>query len=160
MEPYLGILCTSVLVNSGGYLPCRFVAQQKCTTINLCLSEQIIIILWIIIQCIFPSFSDWEPTMWPANNCLQTIVLLQTIFCLCIIETMLLCENGALVPQVVREWFEVFSWSKEQWLIIQLPYCKILWFVSVSRSIICLSIHQIIIYSPLKNYDILPNLAQ
>ena len=56
-------------------------------------------------------FTGWEPTMWPANNCLQVIVCscsvssdcvwLQIIFCSCINETALfsffaslLLENG------------------------------------------------------------------
>ena len=103
--------------------------------------------IFIIIWCIFSFlFIGWEPTTWPANNCQQIRVLLQIImFCSCVIETVLLCENGRLVPKTVREWFDVFCWSKEQWwndkTIIELGYCKILWFVSVLQinNIICLS---------------------
>ena len=92
----------------------------------------------IIIQCIFSFlFIDREPTTWPANSCLQISVLLQIIFCSCVIETTLLCENGRSVPRAVRVWFDIFSWSKEQWsndkTIIELSYCKISWFVSVSQ---------------------------
>jgi len=88
------------------------------------------------------------PFHWPrvhhvtsANNCLQISILLQIIFCSCVIETTLLCENGRSVPWAGREWF-VISWSKEWWsndktIIIELGYCKISWFLSVaSRSII------------------------
>ena len=69
----------------------------------------------IIIRCIFSLiFIGWEPTTWPANNCLQISVLLQIIFCACVIETTLWCENGRSVTRAVRDWFHIFSWSKEQ----------------------------------------------
>ena len=86
----------------------------------------------------FP-FIDRELTTWPANNCLQDLisVLLQRIFCSCVIETTLLCEKGGSVPLAGREWFDIFSWSKERWsnhkTIIELGYRKISWFVSVSQ---------------------------
>ena len=65
-----------------------------------------------------------EPT-----TCLQMqiSVLLQMIFCICLIKHS---------RSVQREWFDNFSWSKEQWsndeTIIELSYRKISWFVSVS----------------------------
>jgi len=60
--------------------------------------------LSIIIPCIFSFlFIGREPTTWPANNCLQTMVcscvipskcvLLQIIFCSCVIVIPLLCEK-------------------------------------------------------------------
>ena len=90
-------------------------------------------------HCIFSFlFIGWEPTMWPANNCLQIRVSLQIIFCSYVTETMLYCENGRLVPQAVREWFDILSLSKEQWssdktIITEHSHCKISWFVSVSQ---------------------------
>jgi len=125
----------------------------------------------IIIQCIFSFlYIGQELSMWPANNCLQIIiVLLQIIFYSCEIETTLLCENGRFVPQAVREWFDIFSW-KELWsndktiIIIEICYRKILWFVSVSQiNIICLisalGFGKWLICSPQTNHDILLNLA-
>ena len=65
-------------------------------------------------------------------NCLQISVLLHSMC-----ETTLLCENGRSVPKADREWFDIFSWSKEQWsndkTIIELGYHKISWFGSVSQ---------------------------
>ena len=92
----------------------------------------------IHIRCIFSFlFIGRELTKWPANNCLQVSVLLQIIFCSCVIETTLSCENGGSVPRAGREWFHTFCWSKERWsndkTIIELGYRKISWFVSVSQ---------------------------
>ena len=95
--------------------------------------------LAIIIRCILFSllFICWELTTWPANNCLQISVFQQIIFCSCIIETMLLCENGGSVPRAGGKWFDIFSWSKEWWTndktIIEHGYRKISWFVSASQ---------------------------
>ena len=91
-----------------------------------------------VVPCIFSFlFTDRELTTWPANNCLQIIVLLQIIFCSCIIESTILCENGESVPRAGREWFDMFSWWKERWsnekTIIELGYCKISWFATVSQ---------------------------
>ena len=36
------------------------------------------------------------------NNCLQISVLLQIIFCSCVVETTLLYENEGSVPRTVR----------------------------------------------------------
>ena len=61
------------------------------------------------------------PFHWPrahhmtANNCLQISVLLQIIFCSCVIEATLLSENGRSFSQAGREWFDIFSWSQERW---------------------------------------------
>ena len=65
-------------------------------------------------------FISRELITWPANNCLQISVLLQITFCSCIIETTLLCENGKSISGALREWFDIFSWSNEQWSIGQL----------------------------------------
>ena len=103
------------------------------------MSVFLITIIIIIIQRIFSFLSNGrELTTWPANNCLQISVLLQIIFCSCVIETLLLYENGGLVPRAGREWFDIFSWPKEGWLndktiIGELGYRKISWFVSVSQ---------------------------
>ena len=83
----------------------------------------------------FFHFIGRELTTWPANNCLQKSDLLQIIFCSCVIETTLLSENGGSVPRADREWFDIFSWSKERWssdkTITELGYRKISWFVSL-----------------------------
>ena len=59
------------------------------------------------------------------------------IFCSSVIQTTILCENGKSVPQAIRGWFDIFSWSKEQWsndkTIIELGYRKTSWFVIVSK---------------------------
>ena len=60
-------------------------------------------------------FIGREPTTWPANNCPQISVLLQIIFCSCVIETTFSCGNGRWVPRAVRDWFYIWSWSKEPW---------------------------------------------
>ena len=91
--------------------------------------------LHVIIRCIL--FIGGELTTWPANNCLQISVLLEIIFCSCVVETTLLRENNWSVPRAGREWFDIFSWSKERWsndkTIIERGYRKISWFVSVSQ---------------------------
>ena len=102
-------------------------------------------IITLFIRCIFSFlFIGRYPTTWPANNCLQISVLLQIIFCSCVIKTTLLCENGGWVPRAVREWFDIFSWSKERWsndkTIIELGYCKICDLSVSRRPIICLSL--------------------
>ena len=60
-------------------------------------------IMIITIWCIFSFlFIGRELTTWPENNCLQISVLLQIIFCSCVIEAMLSCENGGSVsPRVI-----------------------------------------------------------
>ena len=83
------------------------------------------------------------PFHWPRahqltrDNCLQIIVLLQIRICSYLIETTILCENGGSVPRAGREWFDMFSWSKEQWsnnkTIIELDYCKISWCATISK---------------------------
>ena len=92
----------------------------------------------------------FTPPTWPPFLCLllqhgrrdvmwthSISVLLQIIFCSCVIETTLLFENDGLVPRADREWLDIFSWSKERWSngkkIIELGYRKISWFVSVSQ---------------------------
>ena len=53
-----------------------------------------------IIRCIFSFlFISRELTTWPANNCLQISILLQIIFCSCVIETTLLCRNWRFPEQ-------------------------------------------------------------
>ena len=99
----------------------------------------------IHIRCIFSFlFIGRELTTWPANNCLQVSVLLQIIFCSCIIETTLSCENGGSVPRAGREGFDIFCWSKERWSNDKQLLNSVIakhHDLSVSRrSIICLSL--------------------
>ena len=69
----------------------------------------------IIIQCIFlVLFIGQELTTWPVNNCLQISFLLQIVFCSCVIETSLLCENGRSVPWAVWSVLKVPLWSNSQ----------------------------------------------
>ena len=69
-----------------------------------------------IIRCIFFLLViDRGPTTGPANNRQQISVLLEIMIYLCVMETTYICENGIWVPRAVREWFNSFSWSKEQW---------------------------------------------
>ena len=76
-------------------------------------------------------FIGWEPTMWPANNCLQKMVCscampsncvwLQIIFCTCVKETVLssflrslLGENGRSLhfPRIfIKKTNSVIEWS-------------------------------------------------
>ena len=87
-------------------------------------------------------FIGREPTTWPANNCLKISVLLQIIFCSCVIETTLLCENGSSLSWAFRKRFNCWElWkikltqSSNDKIIIELSYRKISWFVSVSQII-------------------------
>jgi len=67
-----------------------FLVYYKNNLLNACRK-----IRSIIIQCICSFlFIGRDFTMWPANNCLQISVLLQIIFCSCVIETTLLCEQA------------------------------------------------------------------
>ena len=98
-------------------------------------SIMIIIIWWIFFSFLF---IDREPTTWPANNCLQISVLLQIIFCSCVIETTLLCENGRSLSWAFKKRFNCWElWkikltqSLNDKIIIELDYRKISWFVSV-----------------------------
>ena len=106
-----------------------------------------------IIQCgfFFPLFGR-ESTTWPANNCLQIMVcscvepskrvLLQIIFCSCVIgttfsrETTFLREkwqNTSLSCQeVIKIWKQTW-WSNDK-TIIELGYHKISWFARVSQA--------------------------
>ena len=105
-------------------------------------------------------FIGRELTTWPANNRLQISVLLQVIFYSYVIETTLSCENGGSAPRSGREWFDIFSWSKERWsndkTIAELGYRKIINYLPKpkegwGKKLIC---------PPLTNHDILLNLAQ
>ena len=102
----------------------------------------IIIIIWFMF---FVIFLGWEPTTWPANNCLQMIVcscvvpskrvLLQIIFCSCVIGTTFLREKWQIASlscqKVIKIWKQ--SWWSNDKTIIELGYHKISWFVSVSQ---------------------------
>ena len=104
----------------------------------------------IIIQCkCFFLFIGQEPTTWPANNCLQIMVCscamlfncfwLLILFCSCVNETTLfsflwplLRENGRSLrfPKIFLK--KQTRWSNDK-TIIELSYCTISWFVSVSQ---------------------------
>ena len=105
-----------------------------------------IVINHVIIRCIFFFLSiGREPTTWPANNCLQIMVcscvvpskrvLLQIIFCSCVIGTTFSREKWQIASlscqEVIKIWKQTL-WSTEK-TIIELGYCKISWFISVSQ---------------------------
>ena len=73
--------------------------------------------VWLSFDTIFPPVLsiDQEPTAWSTNNFLQISVFLQIIFWYCLIETTFVCANCRSVPRAVREWFDIFSRSKDQW---------------------------------------------
>ena len=111
----------------------------------------------------------WSSYQWCVRNraCYAAMVkhkisvLLLIIFCSWVTETTLLCENGGSVPRAGRGWFEILNWSKEQWsnnktIILELGYCKIMWFVSFSPS----ALANKLICSPLTNHNIMLNHAQ
>lgn len=88
-------------------------------------------------------FIGCKPTTWLANNCLPKMVcsciilskcvLLQMIFCLCVIIPTRLSENGRSLP-----WADTKDINTKPNLI-EASYHTILWFVSV-RSVICLTL--------------------
>ena len=99
----------------------------------------------IIIRCsfFFPSIGQ-QPTTWPANNCLQIMicsfvvlsehVLLQIIFCSCVIRTTFSKENGWSLPWATRKWLKHENKLRDRIIIktiIELRYRKISWFVSM-----------------------------
>jgi len=63
----------------------------------------------------------------------------------CVFETQLLSENRRSVP---REWFDIFTRSREQWsndkIIIELGHRNISWFARVSQINYLLRLRQII----------------
>ena len=98
-----------------------------------------------IIWCsfFFPSIG-WQPTTWPANNCLQRMVcscvvpskrvLLQIIFCSCVMGTTFSREKWLIASlscqEVIKIWKQIW-WSNDK-TIIELSYHKISWIVSAS----------------------------
>ena len=104
------------------------------------------IITHIIIRCVFFFLSiGREPTTWPANNCLRIMfcsyvvpskrVLLQIIFCSCVIGTTFSREKWQIASQSCQEVIKIWKqtwWSNDK-TIIELGYRKISWFVSVSQ---------------------------
>ena len=99
-----------------------------------------------IIRCVFFFLSiGWESTTWPANNCLRIMVcscvvpskrvLLQIIFCSCVIGTTFSREKWQIASlscqEVIKIWKQTW-WSNNK-TIIELGYRKISWFVSVSQ---------------------------
>ena len=115
-----------------------------------CIITGILHVTRIIIQSkFFFLFIGREPTMWPANNCLQILVCscamlsncvwLQIIFCSYVKETVLfsflrslLHENGRSL-RFPRIFIKKQTWWSNYKTIIELGYCKISWFVSVSQ---------------------------
>ena len=105
------------------------------------------ILTYFIQSKFFFLFIGWEPTMWPANNCLQIMVCscamlsnfvwLQTILCTCVMETVLFSFLRSLLRKMAdrfasREYSlkKQTRWSNHK-TIIELGYCKISWFVIV-----------------------------
>ena len=86
-----------------------------------------------------------EPTMWPANNCLQimvcsclvpsTRVLLQIIFCSCVIGTTFSGRKWQIASSSCQEMMKIWkpTWWSDDKTIIELGYLKLSWFVSVSH---------------------------
>ena len=113
--------------------------------------------IFLSFHCIFSIFlliinlklETWEPTTWPANNCLQIMVCscamppncvwLQIIFCTCVKETVLFSFLRSLLRENGRSlcFLKIFLNKQTWWLndktIIELGYRKISWFVSVSQ---------------------------
>ena len=104
----------------------------------------------IIRSKVFFLFIGGEPTTWPANNRLQIMVCsctmpsncvwLQIIFCTCVKETVLFSFSRSLLRENGRSlrFLGIFRWKKQtRWsndkTFIELGYCKISWFVSVSH---------------------------
>ena len=89
-----------------------------------------------------------ESTTWPANNWLLIMVcscvvpskrvLLQIIFCSCVIGTTFSREKWQIASlsceEVIKIWKQTW-WSQNDKTIIELGYRKISWFVSVSQII-------------------------
>ena len=141
--------------------------------------DHFIFLTTIIILCkFFFLFIGWEPTTWPANNCLQIMVCscampsncvwLQIIFCTRIKETVLFSFLRSLLRENGRSlcFPRIFTKKQTQWLndktIIELGYCIISWFVSVSQinylpQPLALANNNC---SPQTNPDILLNLVQ
>ena len=111
-------------------------------------SPKVTIITVIIIRCSFFFLSiGRQPTTWPANNCLQTMVcscvvpskrvLLQIIFWSWVIGTTFSREKWLIASlscqEVIKIWKQ--TWRSNDKTIIELAigYRKILWFVCVSR---------------------------
>ena len=92
--------------------------------------------LHIIWSKFFFLFIGWEPTMWPANNCLQIMV------CSCAMPSNCDCFCMKMADCFASRGY---SLKKQTCLsndktIIELGYRKIWWFVSVSQIIICLGL--------------------
>ena len=113
--------------------------EMKWNKTSICLHQ----VISIIVRCIFSFlFIDRELTTWSASNCVLISVLLQVIFCSCIIETTLLCENGRS-DQAESDWTYLVDTKNGDRMIKQLSNSVIAKYrdLSVSRrSIICLSL--------------------
>ena len=139
------------------------------------------LIIIIIGSKFFFLFIGWEPTTWPASNCLQRMVCscampfncvwLQIIFCTCVKETVLFSFLQSLLHENGRSLrFPRYSlkkgtwWSNDKAIIIELGHCRISWFVSVSQINYLpqpsASANNNLISSPQTNHDILLNLVQ
>ena len=91
--------------------------------------------------------------MCPANDCLKVKGLLQIIFCSCLIEPTLLCENGGSVPRAGREFLHLtylVDQKDSDRMIKQL-------FISFIAKYSDLPVSR---RSPLTNRDMFANLAQ
>ena len=137
--------------------------------------ERALIVL--IIRCVFFLPFHWPRVhTWPANNCLRIMVcscvvpskrvLLQIIFCSCVIGTTFSREKWQIASlscqEVIKIWKQ--SWWSNDKTIMELGYHKISWFVSVSQINYLpqpsASANNLSGCSPLTNHDILLNLVQ
>ena len=126
------------VIKRGGHRAC-----SHATMLTILSAQQI---SSIIIRCVFFFLSiGRESTTWPANNCLRIMVcscvvpskrvLLQIIFCSCVIGTTFSREKWQIASlscqEVIKIWKQTW-WSNDK-TIIELCYRKISWFVSVSQ---------------------------
>ena len=108
------------------------------------LLKSLTLIRSIIIRFLFFLPFHWPMAItWPANNCLRIMVcscvvpskrvLLQIIFCSCVIGTPFSREKWRIASlscqEVIKIWKQTW-WSNDK-TIIELGYRKISWFVSV-----------------------------
>ena len=136
-------------------------------------SVPVTIIKSIIIRSkFFFLFIGWQPTTWPANNCLQITLCSSTMLCnrLCLARNNILLIHkwhyAFLLLAIALAWKwqipflpkDIQTWWSNDKTIIELVYWKISWFISVSQPLF--SFGKKLICSPLTNHNILLSLIQ
>ena len=122
-------------------------------------------IVIIIVRCkLFFLFTGREPTMWPADNCLQIMVCsctmssicvwLQRIFCSCVNESALFSFLRSLLPE--NGSFSKKFIKKRTWWLFIINNCYWTW---LSQNIVICQINHLPSASPLTNPNILLNLV-